>query len=200
MNLDMPVLETSRLRIRPLEPTDFDALFRILDVEIDGMNPDNQRQRAARRRWLEWSILNYGELASMHQPPSGDRGIELHETGELIGACGFVAVLNEFSQLPYFGREAGIQPAHLNTVEFGLYYAISPAHRRQGYAVEAAQALIDYGFQMLRIRRLVATTTYDNLASQAVMRRLGMHLEKNPSSEPPWLQVVGILENRIGGR
>lgn len=38
-------------------------------------------------------------------------------------------------------------------------------------------------------------TEYDNLASQAVMRKLGMRLERNPLLEPRWLQVVGILEN-----
>ena len=27
------------------------------------------------------------------------------------------------------------------------------------------------------------------------MRKLGMRLERNPSPEPPWLQVVGVLEN-----
>jgi len=36
-------------------------------------------------------------------------------------------------------------------------------------------------------------TEYDNLASQGVMRRLGMKLEKTPFPDPPWLQVVGIL-------
>jgi hypothetical protein len=28
-----------------------------------------------------------------------------------------------------------------------------------------------------------------------VMRKLGMHLERNPYPEPPWLQVVGVIEN-----
>jgi hypothetical protein len=28
-----------------------------------------------------------------------------------------------------------------------------------------------------------------------VMRKLGMHLARNPYPEPSWLQVVGVLEN-----
>jgi hypothetical protein len=28
------------------------------------------------------------------------------------------------------------------------------------------------------------------------MRKLGMRIEKNPYPEPPWLQVVGILDNQ----
>ena len=38
-------------------------------------------------------------------------------------------------------------------------------------------------------------TDYPNLASQGVMRRLGVRLERNPQSEPPWLQMVGVLDH-----
>ena len=65
----------------------------------------------------------------------------------------------------------------------------------QGYATEAARALVDYAFQHLRLKRIIATTTYAKAASMGVMRKLGMHLERNPYPEPPWLQVVGVLEN-----
>jgi RimJ/RimL family protein N-acetyltransferase len=75
-----------------------------------------------------------------------------------------------------------------------LFYAVSPAYRRQGFATEAAQALADYAFRRLRLKRIVATTDYGNAASIGVMRSLGMRVERNPLAEPPWLQVVGILE------
>jgi [ribosomal protein S5]-alanine N-acetyltransferase len=86
--------------------------------------------------------------------------------------------------------------AYFNSPEIGLFYALSPAHQRQGYATEASQALIDYAFTQLQLKRMVATTTYENVASIAVMRKVGMRIEKNPSPDPPWFQVVGILENR----
>ncbi len=104
--------------------------------------------------------------------------------------------LNAFEQLP--GLAPGGAPAvpapGRYSAEFGLFYAVSPAHQRQGYAAEAAQALVDYAFQLLHLKRVVATTSYDNAASQGVMRKLGMRIEHNPSPEPPWLQVVGFLE------
>ena len=53
--------------------------------------------------------------------------------------------------------------------------------------------MIEHAFAEFRLRRIIATTEYDNHASQAVMRRLGMRLERNPLPEPLWLQVVGIL-------
>jgi len=78
----------------------------------------------------------------------------------------------------------------------GFFYAISPSHPRRGYASEAAQALVNYAFQKLHLKHIIATTDYDNLASLGVMRKLGMRVEKNPRSDPPWLQAVGILENK----
>jgi RimJ/RimL family protein N-acetyltransferase len=47
--------------------------------------------------------------------------------------------------------------------------------------------------------RIVATTHDDNDASIRVMRKLGMLIERNPYPDPPWLQVVGVLENPQAG-
>ena len=56
--------------------------------------------------------------------------------------------------------------------------------------------MIDDAFTRLRLKRIIATTEYDNHASQVVMHKLGMRLEHNLPPEPHWLQVVEILENR----
>lgn len=44
----------------------------------------------------------------------------------------------------------------------------------QGYATEAAAAALAYGFQTLELDEILAWTARINLASQAVMRRIGM--------------------------
>jgi RimJ/RimL family protein N-acetyltransferase len=56
-------------------------------------------------------------------------------------------------------------------VEIGWRFA--PDAWGQGYATEAARAALDYGFD-LSIDEIIAFTARTNLASQAVMRRLGM--------------------------
>lgn len=86
-------------------------------------------------------------------------------------------------------EQGDLQAAH------HLFYAIAPVHRRQGYAFEAARALVDYAFLVLRLKRVVATITYENLASMAVMQKLGMHIAHNPFPDPPYLQVVGVISN-----
>ena len=192
--MSMPPLETERLTIRPFVLADLDAIYQILDVELDEIA--GEQALTARQQWLAWSVLNYTALADLHQPPYGDRAIVLHATGEVIGACGFAPVLLPFGQLAAFrpADAAPSQPAR-NTNEMGLYWEVSPRHQRRGYATEAGAALIRYAFIELNLARIVATTTYDNAASIGVMRKLGMTIEHNPLPEPPWMQIVGVKPN-----
>jgi [ribosomal protein S5]-alanine N-acetyltransferase len=197
--MKMPPLETDRLLIRPFQMEDFDAIHRILDFELED-NPHNEsnveRVHAERWLWFQWIVLNPDALAALYQPPYGDRAVVLKLTGEVIGACGYAPVMMPLEQIPYFRTDKSRFPAR-NVNEFGLYWAISTLHQRQGYATEAARALIDYAFGSLNLKRVVANTDYDNLASQGVMRKLGMHIERNPAPEPPWMQIIGVLENTL---
>jgi RimJ/RimL family protein N-acetyltransferase len=180
---------------------DLDRIHQILDVELQdaGLGTVGPEVRDQRARWLEWTILGHEQFASLHQPPYGERAVVLKLAGRLIGACGFVPCLDRFEQLPSFSASPATSPVAFATAEVGLYYAISPTYRRQGYATEAARAMLDYAFRELNLKRVVATTTYDNAASIGVMRKLGMRIERNPFPDPPWLQIVGIRENRPAG-
>lgn len=194
---NMPLLETARLLIRPFVMEDLTDIHRLLDVELReaDLRTDKMETLTERSQWLQWTVLNYEQLTKLRQPPYGDRAVVLKSTGQLIGTCGFVPCLNSFEQLPGFASGDRSGEPGLNSTEFGLFYAISPAYQRRGYATEAAQAMVDCAFQHLRLRRVVATTTVDNTASIGVMRKLGMRIEENPHPEPPWLQVVGVLEH-----
>jgi [ribosomal protein S5]-alanine N-acetyltransferase len=192
----IPQLKTERLAVRPFALDDLDAVYRLLDVELGEADTgaDKRTALAKRRQWLQWTVLSYEELARMRQPPYGDRALTLRATGELIGACGYAPVLAPLAQLPGLNAGEDEQTARRFISEVGLYWAISPAHQGQGYATEAGRALIDYAFAHLNLRRIVATTSYDNDASTGVMRKLGMRIERNPFPEPFWLQIVGVLE------
>lgn len=183
----MPTLETARLRIRPFHPADCDAVHRLMQrcFGQDGVSRD---ERAA---WLTWSELSQEWLPRMHQPPYGDLAVTLQD-GRLAGSVGLVPLLDVFAQLPGLGDGS---PGGFATPEVGLFWAIDPDFQRQGYALEAASALVDFAFTQLNLARLLATTDYDNIASQAVMRRLGMRILRNPYPQPEHLQVVGLLEN-----
>jgi [ribosomal protein S5]-alanine N-acetyltransferase len=178
----LPAIRTPRLVIRPLDDADEKACRSVLAV------PDED----AFRRWLTWAVAAPGALADLHQPPYGERAIALAATGELIGLVGLVPALGPFAQLD------GALPGGPWTPELGLYWALSPEQRGNGYATEAAAALCQALFAALNPQRLIAMTEQSNTASQSVMRRLGMRMLANPHSEPAWLQVVGVLDSAPG--
>lgn len=198
------ILETSRLMIRAFQPDDLQSIHRILDLTFgDGTKVADDEALNERRSWLEWSRLSAEWLPKMFQPPYGDRAVVLKRSDQVIGAVGYVPCFDVFEQIPGLERFAPEstfpgtkdKPGAYRVPEFGLFWAIDPDQQRQGYATEAAQALIDFAFQQLRVKRLIATTEYDNPASMGVMRKLGMRLEQNPFADPPWLQVVGVLDH-----
>lgn len=61
------------------------------------------------------------------------------------------------------------------TYEVG--WVLHPAFHGQGYATEAAHALLRYGFETLRLHRIIATCQPENVASYRVMGKLGMRRE-----------------------
>jgi [ribosomal protein S5]-alanine N-acetyltransferase len=199
MTTAMPILETERLVIRPFTMDDLNDIHQVY-VEANWIDSNNtpEQELEARRKWLEWQVINYDALANLYQPPYGDRAVVLKELGVMVGSVGLVQSFGPFGLLPHYkslGGEylTGDEMRHFP--EMGLFWAFKREHQGQGYATEAARALIDYAFTNLHLRRIVATTSYDNAASMAVMRRLGMKVEHNPQQEPPYFQVTGILEH-----
>lgn len=56
-------------------------------------------------------------------------------------------------------------------------YELAAAHWGQGYATEAAQAMVDYGFDVLGLHRIWAWCISENTASAHVLEKLGMQRE-----------------------
>lgn len=194
--MNQQTLATDRLVIRPFVIDDLPAIHRILDQTFGaGDQIEDEMALAERRSWLLWSILNQEWFPRLHQPPFGDRAIVLKAMGVLIGAIGYAPLLDVYEQIPEL---ADSRPTSgYTTPEFGLFWVIDPRHQRQGYATEAARAMVEYAFRVLRLKRVLATTDYANVASQGVMLKLGMKIARNPLPHPPWLQVVGMIENRL---
>ena len=56
-------------------------------------------------------------------------------------------------------------------------FTIAPSHQRRGLATEAARALLSHLFDDLGLHRVTASVDPDNLASRALIERLGMRQE-----------------------
>jgi len=82
----------------------------------------------------------------------------LKTTGQLIGNCGI-----------------RLESAEARQADIG--YELDPNYWGQGYATEAARAMVQYGFSQLRVHRIWSWCIADNLGSARVLEKLGMRLE-----------------------
>lgn len=89
----------------------------------------------------------------------GFAAIELADTGEVAGFAGIRKV-------------SGIEVLPERSVEIG--WRLAPEYWGKGYASEAARRWLEFGFEQLRLPRIVSFAVRDNADSIAVMRRIGM--------------------------
>ncbi|TLS38197.1 GNAT family N-acetyltransferase [Pseudalkalibacillus caeni] len=85
-------------------------------------------------------------------------GIVHKEDHKLIGACGF-GVLNESDHMGEIG------------------YVLSKVYWGEGYAPEAVEAMIKYGFEEMGLNRIQARCSKTNPSSERVMQKVGMEYE-----------------------
>jgi len=95
-----------------------------------------------------------------------------------------------------------ITPAH-ERAELG--YWIGVPYWRQGFATEAASAVLAFGFETLRLNRIHASHFAGNIASQRVLEKIGMRHE-GPSRQhiKKWsrfidLENYGLLASEFRG-
>lgn len=80
------------------------------------------------------------------------------DNGRLIGNC-------------------GVRRDSLDSPEAEIGYELAPDEWGQGFATEAARAIIRFGREELGLRRFTAWTVADNTASIRVLEKVGMTLE-----------------------
>jgi RimJ/RimL family protein N-acetyltransferase len=163
-----PVLATGRLRLRPRTIADADALF-------PSMND------AALMTY--WSHAPHARVEDTRERFAalwpGWRAWAITLTGDDT-AIGFVAVGE---------KRAGV-------AEIG--YLLARAHWGGGIAREAVRAVIDRLFAVERHRRLFADVDPDNIASRALLERLGFRLEGILRGE--WETHLGVRDTALYGR
>ena len=144
------ILETERLYLREMTPSDFASLCKILQDEkamyaYEGALNDEEAQE-----WLDRQISRYQRRGF------GLWAVVLKETGEMIGQCGL-------SMQPWKEGEQ---------LEIG--YLFQRAFWHQGYAIEAAKACKNYAFEVLDVKEVCSIIRDTNTASQKVAVRNGM--------------------------
>lgn len=148
-------ISTERLRIRRLTVDDAEFVLALLTdpAFIANIGDRGVQSLADAERFIEngpWT----------RQQPSGygQFAVELRGKAGPIGVCGLLF------------RES------LDLTDIG--FAFLPPYRRQGFAFEAAQAMLTYGHATLGVQKIVGLTSVANPESIRLLERLGMKFEK----------------------
>lgn len=148
--MTLPIV-TERLVLRRYRHDDLPDLLSLAS------RPEVAKVLSGRLPATEEGVRSYIDLQNSYQPFEQDKVFELaveqEEDGRVIGLVGLI-------RRDYRQGEIG--------------WALAAEYRGQGYATEAARALMDYGFTRLDLHRIHADTNSDNRASRRVMERLGM--------------------------
>lgn len=146
------MIETQRLILRQWQATDHQPFIDMgLDAEVMHYFP-NCLTAAESIKFIE------AVTEIIQQQGWGFWAVELKAMGQFIGFVGLHEQATQFEFSP--------------CVEIG--WRLAKAYWRQGYATEAAQAVLDYAFQTLQLEKVVSFTAVVNHPSQAVMQKLGM--------------------------
>ena len=154
---DAPILGTQRLRLRV--PTEDDV-----DFVLDMYSRTDVTRHLGTTDWLETTAEQaLRRVAGYRRHFSRSHGVWVAETRQAANPVGFGLL----KPIPF---SAGVEAAHQD-VEIGWH--LHPDAWGLGYATETAEALVTHA-RRAGLTEIVAVTSSQNLASQAVAQRLGM--------------------------
>jgi len=151
----MQILDTERLTVRQFTPEDA-AL--ILELVNEPGYINNIADRKVHTLEAAQHYLENGPIPSYATHGFGLYRVSLKDSDQPIGMAGL------------------IRRTQLKDVDIG--YALLERYWSQGYATEVAAALLDYGYHVLKLPRIVAITAPHNAASARVLEKIGLHFER----------------------
>ena len=172
-------LETERLILRDFEKDDWK---RVLEYQSDPLYLRyydwTERTPEAVQEFVGWFLEQQKQTPRIKY----QLAIVLRSNERLIGNC-------------------GIRMDTTESFQADIGYELDPKHWNQGYATEAAHAIVDFGFTTFGLHRIWAWCVADNTGSAHVLEKLGMRLEgqlrENEYYKDRWWDILmyGILRD-----
>ena len=174
-------IETERLIVRRFEDRDVADILEYSQHEAS----DEHRRRNVDWELTEESVRQWWTPMATMRPEEAIHWlslvVELKAEGRVIGNVGFNA--KRIAEKP----------------QGQIGWILGRDHEGNGYATEAAEALLEYLFRAVGFHRVYAMTSPDNRRSWQLMERLGMrreaHFVKNCHHDAGWTDeyVYAIL-------
>ncbi|QUI25422.1 GNAT family N-acetyltransferase [Vallitalea pronyensis] len=162
------LIETKRLKVRTFKLEDWQDLQEYVS------------QKSVMTYERDWDTSDASCQEKVKYFSEGDTmwAVELKDIGKMIGHV-------------YFGQ---VQPKDF--MEWTIGYIFNPKFYGNGYATEAAKAVMQYGFDELGVHRVFAKCNPDNTPSWKLLERLSMEREgcsmkrvcfiKDEKGQPIW--------------
>ncbi len=171
--MEQAEITTGRLRLRPFEAADADAVRRLAGndaVSRTTLNIPHPYPPGDAEKWIATHPRNRALRSSACY------AITLAENGVLLGSITLTWINRTLAELGYW---------------------IGEPHWNKGYCSEAVRALIEFAFEHLEISKIVAEHLPDNPASGRVMQnagmvRVGSRRKKDRDGNPAELQIYEI--------
>ncbi|MEL7531040.1 MAG: GNAT family N-acetyltransferase [Bacteroidota bacterium] len=148
------LIETERLLLREITLADKEEMFQLhANAEVQKYTGEPPLESMAE---MEQAIRT--RVSDYKKYGYGRWASFLKNDGQFIGWAG-LAYLPEFD-------------------EIDLGYRFLPQYWGMGFATEASQAILKYGFDKLELSRIIAIAMKENKASIRVMEKVGMEFDK----------------------
>ncbi|MCA0173371.1 GNAT family N-acetyltransferase [Bacillus sp. RAR_GA_16] len=153
---DFPTIETNRLILTSLKEEDQRSLFSIFS-DPNVTYYDGGKVMKTQTQALHY-IRAYKDPSSILLTHTIRFGIRLKKSGDLIGTAGFQ------------NWDRTSSKAEIGAILSRKYWS-------GGYGLEAAKAIIEFGFQQINLHKIYAQTIEDNRAAVNRLEQLGFHKE-----------------------
>ncbi|WP_372368089.1 GNAT family N-acetyltransferase [Candidatus Uabimicrobium sp. HlEnr_7] len=156
------MIESKRLLLKKMTLSNADFILQLMN------DPEWEKFISSNKKTLQ--------CAKDFITKAGTQSYEQHKFGYFL-------VLHKDQQIP-IGICGLLKRNYLQQPDLG--FAFIPSFRKQGYAYEAAFAVIEYAINIHKIKTLQAITKKHNHKSIILLNKLGFHFKKNiilPSSE-----------------
>lgn len=154
MPVPLPALTTERLLLRPFTLDDAPELHRLaghVEIARNTLSIPHPYPDGAAEHWIGGHAEQFAANGDIHW------AIVPHDSGALAGAIGLLI--------------------HRDHARAEIGYWIGVDFWGRGYAAEAAQATVDYGFSVAALNRIFAAHFTRNSASGRVLQKIGMRHE-----------------------
>lgn len=168
------MIETERLRIRKFIPTDITQLYKLLsNSDVMRFSVAGPMTLEQTKKFVEDTIKSYdkSQLAMW--------AVELKENSILIGITGFFTV----------NTQQGL--------EHEIGYRFLPEYQGQGFATEAANAVKQFAFDKIKIRKFLAFIVPENVVSIKVAEKIGMRYVRDETYKGIPAQVYEVESSTL---